>query len=348
MSILNIYIDSFIGNDEQNNVKGFMLEDVVRQVTRHKEPYNLIKVNLINTPGGDVEQGMQISDYLNSLGVSIHTHAVGLVASISSVIFMQGDKRTMEADAQLMIHNPYYSSVGSADADYLEYLSKDIRKIEKSLNKIYANKTGLDNNTLSNLMKNETFIDSDTAFDLGFTTEKTQKQPAKAVAFINNKKREMSEEKKSLLNKIAIAFGIKAMVEMNTSTGDVLIFDKEEGEPVVGDKATINGEVADGSYLVKNGTYEFIFTNGELTEIKEVVQEEESLAKVVEEMLKPYQEEIDGLKAQVKSLKKENEERATIFNSIKQIVSKEVVAEKKEVKPTADPIENKSLKLKFK
>lgn len=59
---------------------------------------------LLNTPGGNVEQGMAIYDAIKECHSTVITHAVGPCWSMGAVIFQAGDKRIISQNATLMIH----------------------------------------------------------------------------------------------------------------------------------------------------------------------------------------------------------------------------------------------------
>lgn len=372
MSVLNIYIDNFIGVDidkEGNTIKGITLENVVGQVSKFKEEYDTIKVNLINTPGGDVDHGLQIRDYLLSTGKIIHTHAVGLVASISTIIHATGSLRTQDADAQLMIHNPFFTNVGAAGSEELEYLTKFIKNTENKLAKIYAQVTGQPIDVILNLMKNETYIDAQEAFNLGFTTE-NKAQELKPVAFFNTNKDSMNE-KESLLAKLKELLLPTASVQddsiksfdVNTSEGEVISFEREEGEIKVGDKATIDGVEPknEKSYFIKNGSIEIKFEGGVVSSVIEVekatIKESElkdMVQSLMEEVVNPLKNELTEAKSKlavseetVGQLKAELNSFSGTMKAVGALVGKEVETAKKSVSATKADDKKEDEVLKF-
>ena len=59
---------------------------------------------LINTPGGDVTQGLAIYDAIRECNSRVITHAVGPCWSMGAVILQAGDYRLMSQNATIMIH----------------------------------------------------------------------------------------------------------------------------------------------------------------------------------------------------------------------------------------------------
>jgi ATP-dependent protease ClpP protease subunit/transcriptional regulator with XRE-family HTH domain len=82
---------------------------------------------LVNSPGGDVFEGITIANLLMGRQGGTTLTGVGLVASIASVILMAGDKVQMARDAMLMIHDAWGFEMGNA---------REMRKTAKLLDKI--------------------------------------------------------------------------------------------------------------------------------------------------------------------------------------------------------------------
>lgn len=79
----------------------------------------------IASKGGDIDEATQIVAMLADLpsDVSIHTRAVGVVASAATLLLAAGDKRTAIPQAQIMVHGPHLGlmaiiSYASIDDDF--------------------------------------------------------------------------------------------------------------------------------------------------------------------------------------------------------------------------------------
>lgn len=59
---------------------------------------------LINTPGGGVNLGIVIHNYLKSLPIEVTTHNVGQVDSIGNVIFVAGKNRFANSNSTFLFH----------------------------------------------------------------------------------------------------------------------------------------------------------------------------------------------------------------------------------------------------
>ena len=74
------------------------------------------KINLhLNTPGGDVFDGIAIHNALRQHSASVAVQVDSLAASIGSVIAMAGDTITMAKHSTMMIHDPFGFAMGNAE-----------------------------------------------------------------------------------------------------------------------------------------------------------------------------------------------------------------------------------------
>lgn len=271
----NIYITGQIGDFE--DVKGVNLIDVIGQVKSQPEA---LSFNVhINSEGGVVEVGFDIYNYLKSLGKPITTIGTGIVASIATIIFMAGDERKINANTQFMIHLPWGSTAGSADD--LEQFASELRDAEKQLATFYKKALNLEDEAILPLLKNETWLTVDQLTTLGFINS----QPLMAVAKVHFKpktnKSDMTDNDKSfiegLFNKVLGKFkGTVLNKKVQDATGAELDFGEvaDDATIEVGAKATIDGNPAEGEYLLPDGRT-FVFVAGELTEIIEAEEESE-------------------------------------------------------------------------
>lgn len=79
----------------------------------------------LNSPGGDAIQGVAIGNLLRNHKATVTVVVDGLAASAASVIAIAGDEVVMSPGSQLMVHDPWFYTVGNAkelrqDADFLD------------------------------------------------------------------------------------------------------------------------------------------------------------------------------------------------------------------------------------
>ena len=123
----------------------------------------------INSPGGDVFDGLAIKNLLIDHPASITVKVDGLAASIASVIAQAGDKIIMGANSQMMIHDASGGGWGNASdlrdiADLLELISDNIADV-------YAKRAGGDPKEWRKTMKGERWYSADEAVAAGLADE---------------------------------------------------------------------------------------------------------------------------------------------------------------------------------
>ena len=126
-----------------------------------------IQVN-INSPGGDVFEGLAIYNLLVKHPATIKVSIDGMAASIASIIAMAGDEIEIAENALVMIHNPWAITAG--DAAELRKLADTMDQVKDSLLKVYTDRTGLEADEVSAMMDEETWLSSAESIEKGFAT----------------------------------------------------------------------------------------------------------------------------------------------------------------------------------
>lgn len=112
----------------------------------------------INSPGGDVFEGVAIANMLKRHKATVNVHIDGLAASIASVIAMAGDTVTMPSNAMMMVHNAWTYTYGNAQE--LRDMADTLDKISDSIKQSYIDHAGdkLDEETITRLMDAESWL----------------------------------------------------------------------------------------------------------------------------------------------------------------------------------------------
>ena len=123
----------------------------------------------LNSPGGDVFDGVAIYNALVDHPATVTTYVDGLAASIASVIAMAGDRVVMNRGSMFMIHDAHALSVGNAQdmratADLLDKASDNIAEL-------YASRGGKSTEEWRALMRQETWFKADEAVEAGLADE---------------------------------------------------------------------------------------------------------------------------------------------------------------------------------
>ncbi len=123
----------------------------------------------LNSPGGSVFDGVAIYERLKQHPANVTVYVDGIAASIASIIAMAGNEIIIGSGSFMMIHKPLTMTWGNTDAH--EANIKILDNIEHQMLSIYAKKTGLSKNELSNMLIGDgTWMNSDDCLKNGFCT----------------------------------------------------------------------------------------------------------------------------------------------------------------------------------
>jgi ATP-dependent Clp endopeptidase proteolytic subunit ClpP len=132
-------------------------------------------INLrINSPGGEVFDGIAIYNMLARHPATVNVTVDGLAASIASLIAMCGDTVEMPENAMMMIHNPAGMAMG--DASVMRELADALDKIRDSVVTSYVSKTGKTPDEIIALMDATTWMTAKEAVDMGFADKVTSRR----------------------------------------------------------------------------------------------------------------------------------------------------------------------------
>lgn len=154
---------------------GVTARKFVEQLAQLSDGVKTINVR-INSPGGDIQAGINIANALReqqvSKGRAVITHIDGIAASIASVIAMAGSEVRMADNALVMVHNPWGLMIGNAGemrkfADALDTMRGQIVNTYKWHSKLEAK-------DLEALMDAETWMNADEAIANGLATHKIE------------------------------------------------------------------------------------------------------------------------------------------------------------------------------
>jgi ATP-dependent protease ClpP protease subunit len=134
----------------------------------------------INSPGGNVFDGIAIMNALRNHKASITVKVDGLAASIASVIAMAGDTIVMSLGAQMMVHNP--SGFAMGDARTMRELADTLDKSRDSIASIYADRAGGTVDAWQGAMDAETWYTAQEAVDAGLADKVDDSSQAEDIA----------------------------------------------------------------------------------------------------------------------------------------------------------------------
>lgn len=228
----------------------------------------------LNSPGGDVFDGVAIYNLLRNRPENVIVKIDALAASIASVIAMAGDEIVIAKNAMMMIHRASGFAIGTADdmralADILESIETDM------IVPTYVDQTGLPAVELMDMMKSDTWMKAAVCVEKGFADRIGDDTGAKAMVrhgmFANMPK------------EIASAAEWKCDASRELTIDEESVWDAGAAAERVFDDAGFNAgspdpEKAKRAFLVfdalepkKKGSYKFPFADimdGKLTALK--------------------------------------------------------------------------------
>ncbi|MFS1703203.1 ATP-dependent Clp endopeptidase proteolytic subunit ClpP [Aestuariibacter sp. GS-14] len=136
----------------------------------------------INSPGGSVTAGMAIYDTMNFIKPDVSTVCVGQAASMGAFLLSGGakGKRYCLPNARVMIHQPLGGFQGQA-SDF-EIHAREILSIKEKLNRLMAQHTGQDYETVAKDTDRDNFLSALEAKEYGLIDQVlTNRSDAKAA-----------------------------------------------------------------------------------------------------------------------------------------------------------------------
>lgn len=136
----------------------------------------------INSPGGSVTATLAVYDTMAYLEPAVATYCVGLAASGAAVLMAGGEKgkRFILPHAKMMIHQPY-GQVGGQVSD-IEIQAKEILETRETLNRILAQHTGQDIETIARDTERDRYLNAMQAKEYGLVDQVVEKKSKKAEA----------------------------------------------------------------------------------------------------------------------------------------------------------------------
>ena len=161
-----------ISNNEYEVYEFFGLEAVsAKSITdQFPEDINEDIILEVNSNGGLVTVGSEIYTALKNYEGHVTVEVTGMAASAASVAIMGADTVKMSPTAQIMIHKALLTRA-SGNSDDLEKAVNALKSSDQSIINAYVSKTGLSEDEIFEMMKNETFMSANEAIEKGFADE---------------------------------------------------------------------------------------------------------------------------------------------------------------------------------
>ena len=123
----------------------------------------------INSPGGDMFEGLAIYNLLREHPAKVTVKVMGLAASAASVIAMSGDHIEMGLGTFMMIHNAWGVVIGNRHD--MRSIADIFDEFDAAMAEIYEARTTQPAADIAELMDNETWIRAKQAVEKGFADD---------------------------------------------------------------------------------------------------------------------------------------------------------------------------------
>ena len=156
-AVAEVYIFNEIG------AYGITAQDFISEMKEYKDtPVNL----RINCIGGDVFDGMAMYNIIKKREAKTTAYIEGIAASMGSVIALAADEVVMAENSLFMIHNAWGGAMG--EAEDMRKTASVLEKISGEIASIYKRKTRLSLDRITDMMDEETWLNAQEAYELGF------------------------------------------------------------------------------------------------------------------------------------------------------------------------------------
>ena len=145
----------------------------------------------INSPGGDVIAASMMRAIMSEYPGEITAQIEGVAASAAVIVSISASKVRIMDSAYMMIHDPaVVVFMAMLDIETLGQLRDNLRSIKDGIVPAYAQKTGMSEERVSNMMRKETWMSAREAVDYHFADEiitggQKPKTSIQNIAFVN-------------------------------------------------------------------------------------------------------------------------------------------------------------------
>jgi ATP-dependent Clp protease protease subunit len=126
----------------------------------------------LNSYGGDVIAASLISTMIRDYAGRVTVRIDGIAASAATVVAVAGDMIKIQDTAYFMIHDPLaVFFLAALNIEELTRMADSLKAVKEGIVNAYETKTGLSRPRLSKMMTEETWMDAQKAYELGFVDE---------------------------------------------------------------------------------------------------------------------------------------------------------------------------------
>lgn len=120
----------------------------------------------INSPGGDMFEGIAIYEQLRQHNGHVTVNVLGMAASAASIIAMAGDTINIGRPSFFMIHNCWCLAAGNRHD--LAQVAEQLGPFDAAMADVYHARTGVGAKEIAAMMDKETWLNGSAAVEMGF------------------------------------------------------------------------------------------------------------------------------------------------------------------------------------
>jgi len=158
----------FIGTPINDQVANLVVAQML--YLQSEDPERPISL-YINCPGGVIYHGLAIYDTMRHVQAPVHTYAVGVTASMGTVLLASGDEGHRYALPHATVH--MHPAGGSAQgyAPDVEIQYKELKRVEDLLHRLLSRHTGQTVEQISSDFERDRFMTAEEAVEYGLVDQ---------------------------------------------------------------------------------------------------------------------------------------------------------------------------------
>lgn len=126
---------------------------------------------LINSTGGDVNDGFALYDLIKMHNPELRTIGVGQVQSIAILPFLAGKRRICTANCRFMFHHGTFQQTQPEGQMEMRGIVKELVELDKKYQQLIVKHTKLSETEVKRLIKYGFYFDAQKALQMGFVHE---------------------------------------------------------------------------------------------------------------------------------------------------------------------------------
>ncbi len=163
-----LFLGRAIDNEVANNLVGMLLLLNADPIFKYEDV-----VFFLNSPGGEVHQGIMLADAVMNMKSSVITVGFGEVSSIATLILTCGSfgKRFAYPNCRIMLHQPETEIRGSTTEIVKE--AAHLLEVRATIGRILYQKTGRNVKKIAEDLDRDTYLSAEEAVDYGLVDQVT-------------------------------------------------------------------------------------------------------------------------------------------------------------------------------